>query len=126
MEEIATENAPESIGPYSQGIKHGDTVYVSGQGPIDPDSGEVIDGDVAAQTERTLENVAAILAAAGTGLDSVLKVTVYLDDTAAYGAVNEVYQEYMTDPFPARSAVEAAEFPIDVDIEIEAIATVES
>lgn len=126
MEEIVTDSAPASIGPYSQAIKDDGTVYVSGQGPIDPDSGEIVDGDIAAQTERTLENVAAILAAAGTGLDSVVKVTVYLDDMDEYGAVNEVYGEYMTDPFPARSAVEAAEFPIDVGIEIEVIATVES
>lgn len=126
MEEIVTDSAPASIGPYSQAIKDDGTVYVSGQGPIDPDSGGIVDGDIAAQTERTLENVAAILAAAGTGLDSVVKVTVYLDDMDEYGAVNEVYREYMSDPFPARSAVEAAEFPIDVGIEIEVIATVES
>jgi len=124
MEEISTADAPESIGPYSQAIRNGDTVYVSGQGPIDPETGEIVDGNIGEQTARTLENVAAILSAAGASLDGVLTVTVYLDDMSDYAAVNEVYGEYMSEPYPARSAVEAAEFPIDVGIEIEVVATV--
>jgi len=124
MDEITTDRAPGSIGPYSQGIKDGDTVYVSGQGPIDPDSGEVVDGDIGEQTARTLENVAAILEAAGTSLDNVLKATVYLADMDDYGAVNEVYGEYMSDPYPARAAVEVSEFPIDIGVEIEVIASI--
>lgn len=125
MQEITTDSAPGSIGPYSQGIKDGETVYVSGQGPIDPATGEIVQGDIGTQTEQTLENVAAILDAAGTALDNVVKVTVYLGDISDYDAVNDVYGEYMSAPFPARSAVEVAEFPIDVGVEIEAIATVE-
>jgi len=125
MDEITTDHAPESIGPYSQGIRDGETVYVSGQGPIHPDSGDLIDADIAAQTERTLENVAAILDAAETSLDDVVKATVYLADMDDYDAVNEVYGEYMSEPYPARAAVEVAEFPIDIGVEIEVIATVQ-
>lgn len=125
MDEITTAEAPASIGPYSQAVRDGDTVYTSGQGPIDPETGEVLDGDIAEQTALTLENIAAVLEAAGTSLDSVLKATVYVGDMDDYGAVNDVYAEYMSDPFPARSAVEVGEFPVDVGVEIEVVATVE-
>jgi len=123
MDEITTDRAPGSIGPYSQGIKDGDTVYVSGQGPIDPESGDVVDGDITAETERTLENVAAILEAAGTAIDNVVKANVYLGDMDDYGAVNEVYGEYMSEPYPARAAVEVSEFPVDIGVEIEVVAS---
>ncbi|MEF8886591.1 MAG: Rid family detoxifying hydrolase [Haloarculaceae archaeon] len=125
MEEITTDEAPASIGPYSQAIRDGDTVYTSGQGPIDPETGEVLDGDIAEQTALTLENIAAVLEAAGTSLDNVLKATVYVGDMEDYGAVNDAYAEYMSEPFPARSAVEVGEFPVDVGVEIEVVATVE-
>jgi 2-iminobutanoate/2-iminopropanoate deaminase len=125
MEEITTDRAPESIGPYSQGIKDGDTVYVSGQGPIDPETGEIIEGDIGTQTEHTLRNVAAVLEAAGTSLDNVVKVTIYLDDIGDYDALNEAYAEQLSEPYPARCAVETAEFPIDVGLEIDATATIE-
>lgn len=125
MEAITTEAAPASIGPYSTAIRDGDTIYLSGQGPIDPETGEVLDGDIGEQTALTMENIAAVLEAAGSSLDSVVKATVYLGDMADYAAVNEVYAEYLTEPYPARSAVEVGEFPVDVGIEIEVVATVE-
>lgn len=123
MKEITTEDAPPSIGPFSQGIEDGDRIYVSGQGPIDPASGEIVDGDVAAQTERTLENVDAILRAAGRSLADVVKATVFLGDMDDYEAVNEVYAEYTSEPYPARSAVEVVRHPVDIDVEIEVVAT---
>lgn len=123
MQEISTEDAPDAIGPYSQGIIDGETVYVSGQGPVDPETGEIVGDDAGAQTERTLENIGAILEAAGSSLDDVVKATVFVTDMDDYDAVNEVYGEYMSDPYPARSAVQVVELPIDIDVEIEAIAT---
>jgi len=123
MEPISTDEAPESIGPFSQGIVDGDRVYVSGQGPVAPATGEIIEGGVAAQTERTLENVEAILQAAGLSLDDVVKSTVFLTDMDNYDAINEVYGEHVTEPYPARSAVEVSSLPIDIDVEIEVIAT---
>lgn len=123
MQEVNTDKAPASIGPYSQGIIDGDTVYVSGQGPADPDSREVEVDDIQEQTVQTLENVSAVLEAAGTSLDNVVKATVFVTDMDNYGDVNEVYGEYMSDPYPARSAVEVADLPIDIGVEIEVIAT---
>ena len=123
MDEITTDEAPESIGPYSQGIVDGDRIYVSGQGPIDPESGDIIDGNAAEQTARTLENVDAILRAVDRSLDDVVKATVFLRDMDDYTDVNEVYGEYMSSPYPARSAVQVVELPVDIDVEIEVIAS---
>ncbi|WP_231188216.1 RidA family protein [Haladaptatus sp. DYF46] len=123
MEEISTDDAPASIGPYSQGIKDGDRIYVSGQGPVDPKSGDIVGDDIRTQTERTLENVAAVLEAAGSSLDDVVKATVFVRDMDDYADINEVYGDYMTEPFPARSAVEVADLPIDIGVEIEVIAS---
>lgn len=123
MKEISTDEAPPSIGPFSQGIEDGDRIYVSGQGPIDPQTGDIVDEGAAAQTERTLENVDAVLRAANGGLDDVVKATVFLRNMDDYDAVNDVYGEYMSTPYPARSAVEVAELPVDIDVEIEVVAT---
>ena len=123
MEEIYTGDAPAAIGPYSQGIVDGDRIFVSGQGPIDPDSGDIVGEDIREETERTLKNVAAVLAAADSSLDDVVKSTVFVTDMSNYDAVNEVYAEYMSDPFPARSAVEVADLPVDIGVEIEVIAS---
>jgi len=125
MEELSTDDAPASIGPFSQGIRDGDTVYVSGQGPIDPESGDVVSEDVQEQTERTLENIDAVLGAADLSLDDVVKTTVFVNDMRYYDAVNEIYGEYMSEPYPARSAVEVVKLPVDIKVEIEAIASVE-
>ncbi|MCU4743006.1 RidA family protein [Halobacteria archaeon AArc-m2/3/4] len=124
MDEIQTDDAPAAIGPYSQGIRDGDRIFVSGQGPVDPDSGDIVGEDIREQTERTLENVAAVLEAADSSLENVVKATVFVTDMDDYEDVNEVYAEYMSEPFPARSAVQVSELPIDIGVEIEVIATV--
>ena len=125
MEAITAEAAPASIGPYSTAIRDGDTLYLSGQGPIDPETGAVLEGDIREQTALTLANIAAVLEAGGSSLDSVVKATVYLGDMDDYAAFNEAYAEHLTEPYPARAAVEVGEFPVDVDVEIEVVATVE-
>ena len=124
MQSITTDDAPESIGPFSQALLDGSRVYVSGQGPVDPATGEIIDGDVRTQTERTIENIAAILQAADASLDDVVKATVYVQDMDDYGVINDVYGQYMTDPYPARSAVQVEDLPIDIDVEIEVVASI--
>jgi len=121
---IQTENAPAAIGPYSQAIKTGNLVYTSGQVPIDPATGKLIDSDVKAAAKQSLENVKAVLAAAGATLDDVIKTTVFLKDLNDFKAANEVYAEYFGQNPPARSCVQAAKLPLDALIEIEAIAVV--
>ncbi|WP_330631987.1 RidA family protein [Halocatena halophila] len=123
MEEISTDDAPASIGPFSQGIIDGETIYVSGQGPVDPETGDIVGDTPAEQTRRTLENVEAVLEAAGSTLDDVVKATVFVKDMRYYDAVNEVYGEHMSEPYPARSAVEVVKLPVDIDVEIEVIAS---
>ena len=123
MQEIHTDAAPASIGPFSQGVKDGGRIFVSGQGPVDPDTGEIIGDDIEEQTAQTLENVAAVLEAGGSSLDAVVKSTVFVTDMANYDAVNDVYDEFVSDPYPARSAVEVADLPIDIGVEIEVVAT---
>lgn len=124
MKEITTDDAPPSIGPFSQGIKYDDTIHISGQGPIDPESGEIIDGDIQDETERTLRNVAAVLKAAGASLDDVVATTVYIRDMNNYNAINEEYAKHFSDPYPARSAVEVSDLPVDIGVEIEVKAIV--
>lgn len=123
MDEIQTNDAPDAIGPYSQGIVDGDRIFVSGQGPVDPETGDVVSDDIGEQTARTLENVDAVLRAADSSLENVVKATVFVTDMDDYAAVNETYAEYMSEPFPARSAVEVSDLPIDIGVEIEVIAT---
>ncbi|WP_138495183.1 RidA family protein [Paenibacillus pinistramenti] len=118
---IATTHAPGAIGPYSQGISIGDLVYTSGQLGMDPAAGELADG-VAAQTAQSLRNVQAILEAAGSGLDQVVKTTVFLKDMNDFVKMNEVYSTFFTEPYPARSAVEVARLPKDAQVEIEVVA----
>lgn len=123
MEEISTDNAPDAIGPFSQGTIDNGRVYVSGQGPVDPDTGEIVSTDVSEQTARTLENVSAILDAAESSLDDVVHANVYVTDMDDYNTVNDVYAEYMTEPYPARAAVEVSRLPIDIAVEIEVVAS---
>ena len=123
MEEISTDDAPPSIGPFSQGIRDGGKIYVSGQGPIDPETGEVVSEDIEEQTARTLENIDSVLRAAGRSLDDIVKATVFVMDMDDYDAINEVYAEYMSDPYPARSAVQVGDLPVDIGVEIEVIAS---
>lgn len=122
MHELETDDAPASIGPFSQGIVTGDTIHVSGQGPVDPDTGDVIEGSPAEQTRRTLENVDAILRAGDASLDDIVKTTVFLKDMRYYDEVNDVYGDLLSEPYPARSAVEVVKLPVDIDVEIEAVA----
>ncbi|MDQ3257241.1 MAG: RidA family protein [Acidobacteriota bacterium] len=121
---IVTRNAPQAIGPYSQAVVAGGFVFASGQIPIDPRTGELVEGDVAAQTEQVLRNLTTVLEAAGTGLERVVKTTVFLADMNDFGAMNEVYGRYFKEEPPARATVEAARLPRDARVEIEAIALV--
>ncbi|MCR5467701.1 MAG: RidA family protein [Lachnospiraceae bacterium] len=119
---ISTNNAPSAIGPYSQAIEAGNTVYVSGQLPIDPATGEFAGSDIAAQTKQSLTNIKNILAAAGTDMSSVVKTTVLLNNIADFAAMNEVYATFFEAPFPARAAFEVAALPKGALVEIEAVA----
>ena len=119
---IHTEQAPAAIGPYSQGIKAGNTVYVSGQIPIDPATGEFAGEDIAAQTRQNLTNIREILKAGGADMSHVVKTTILLKDIADFAAMNEVYAEFFTEPYPARAAFQAAALPKGALVEIEAIA----
>ncbi|MEM4810044.1 MAG: RidA family protein [Desulfurococcaceae archaeon] len=119
---IYTDKAPKPIGPYSQAICIDGWLFISGQIPIDPLTGSVIKGDFRAQVERVLENLKAIIEAAGGSLRDVIKVTVFLKDIAKFNEFNEVYSRYFSENPPARSAVEVNKLPRDVDVEIEAIA----
>ena len=119
---VSTKDAPAAIGPYSQAIKAGGFVFVSGQIPIIPASGELLSGDIKSQTRQVLENLKHILVAAGSSLDKVVKTTVFMKDLNDYTAINDVYREYFSQKPPARAAVQAARLPKDVGVEIEAIA----
>ncbi len=121
---IATTQAPSAIGPYSQAIRSGPWVFVSGQIPLDPATGKIVEGDIAAQTERVLKNLAAILEAAGAGLAQVVKTTVYVRDLNQFARMNEVYARFFAEKPPARATVEVSRLPRDVQVEIDAIATV--
>ena len=119
---ISTDKAPAAVGPYSQAIASGDLVYTAGQIPMDPDTGKLAGGDVQAQAHRALKNLQAVLEAAGSSLDHVVKTTVFLQDIGDYAAVNEVYGTYFGDSPPARSAVQVAALPLGARLEIEAVA----
>jgi len=119
---VASAGAPAAIGPYSQAIVAGSLLFCSGQIPLDPASGQVVEGDVAAQTRRVLDNLGAILEAAGVSFDAVVKTTVFLADMTEFAAMNEVYGQYFGAPAPARSTVQVARLPRDVRVEIEAVA----
>ena len=121
-EVIATPDAPQAIGPYSQAIKAAGLVFCSGQIALDPAKGELVGGNVGQQTERVLKNLAAVLGAAGSGLERVVKTTVFLRNMGDFAAMNEVYGRYFKTVPPARSTVEAARLPRDVLVEIEVIA----
>ena len=121
-EAISTEAAPKAIGPYSQAVRAGSLVFVSGQIPLDPATGTMVDGDIAAQTHRVFANLRAILEAAGSSLDHVVRATVYLADMNDFAVVNEVYGTYFSSPAPARATVQAARLPKDARVEIDVIA----
>ena len=119
---IVTEQGPKPVGPYSQAIVEGDFIFVSGQGPINPGTGSLELGDARSETKRVFENIKAILQAAGSSLDQVMKCNVYLRDIKDFTAMNEVYQTYFTAPFPARTTIQAGALPGGIAVEIECIA----
>lgn len=121
---IHTEHAPAAVGPYSQAIRTGNMVFTAGQIALDPATGKLVPGDIAAQTERVLQNLQAVLEAAGSGLGHVVKTTVFLQDMAEFAAMNAVYGRYFPDPPPARSTVAVAGLPLGARVEIEAVALV--
>jgi len=122
-EAVSTPSAPAAIGPYSQAVKAGALLFVSGQIPIDPSTGHLVDGDIAAQTHRVFKNLSAILDAAGATLDHVVRTTVYLADMNDFAAMNAVYGTYFSSPAPARATVQAARLPKDARVEIDVIAS---
>lgn len=122
MKAIHSEKAPAAVGPYSQAIVAGPFVYASGQLPIDPATGAFPEGGIKEQTRQSLTNVKNVLAEAGIGLDRVVKTTVFLSDMANFGAMNEVYAEFFSTPYPARSAVAVKALPKDALVEIEVVA----
>ena len=121
---ISTELAPKAIGPYSQAIVHNGLAFLSGQIPLNPATGQMVEGNLTAQTERVLENIKGLLEACGSSLDRVVKTTVFLKDMGEFQQMNEVYGRYFGQNPPARSTIEAARLPRDVRVEIDAIAIV--
>lgn len=119
---VKTVDAPAAIGPYSQAVKAGDFLFCSGQIPLDPATGEVVEGDVRVQTERAMNNLVAVLQAGGASLDRVVKTTIFLIDLGDFGSVNETYAKFFTGDPPARACVEVSKLPKGVRVEIEATA----
>ena len=119
---INTTNAPAPIGPYSQAIAAGNFLFVSGQIPSNPSTGEIVSGDIKAETKQVMENIKAILVEAGIGFSNIVKTTIFLTDMQSFGQVNEVYGTYFTDQFPARETVQVAGLPKNVNVEISVIA----
>lgn len=124
MKIIATQRAPSAVGPYSQAVRCGNLLFISGQIPIDPDTGELVRGDLEEQAERALKNLKAILEAAGFGLEDVVKTTLFLKDLSNFEKVNNIYRRYFLNNPPARSSVEVSRLPRDAELEIEAIACI--
>ena len=120
---VSSDAAPKAIGPYSQAIRAGSLVFVSGQIPLDPATGAMVDGDISAQTHRVFANLRAILEAAGASFDHVVRTTVYLADMNDFTVVNEIYGTYFSSPAPARATVQAARLPRDARVEIDLIAS---
>ncbi|MFN3194197.1 MAG: RidA family protein [Aureliella sp.] len=118
---IQTDKSPAAIGPYSQAVQAGGMLYVSGQIPLDPTSGEIVSEDVAEQTKRVLENMKAVVEAAGSQMGSVVKVTIYITDMGQFSVINEIYGTYFSAPFPARACVEVCKLPKGVQVEMDAI-----
>lgn len=123
IEKVESPNAPKAIGPYSQAVRAGGFVFCSGQIPLDPATGELLSGDISQETTRVLENLKAVLSAAGVGLEKVVKTTIFLADMNDFAAVNAVYGSYFTGPvLPARATVQVAKLPRGVRVEIDAVA----
>ena len=119
---IQTSDAPQAIGPCSQAVRAGELLFVSGQIPLDPATGEIVDGDIAAQTERVMENIGAILTSAGVSFANVVRTTIFVADLGDFATVNDVYARYFDAPAPARATFQVARLPKDARVEIDAIA----
>jgi 2-iminobutanoate/2-iminopropanoate deaminase len=119
---FSSDNAPKAIGPYSQAVRVGDLLFLSGQVPLDPTTGQLIEGDISAQTRRVMDNLDAVLRSAGLSFADVARTTIFLADMNDFAKVNEVYGSYFTEPFPARATVQVARLPKDARVEIDAIA----
>ena len=120
---VSSPDAPKAIGPYSQAVRAGQLLFVSGQVPLDPATGQIVDGDIAAQTHRVFQNLGAVLKAGGRSFADVVRTTVFLADMNDFAAVNEVYGKYFTEPYPARATVQVARLPKDARVEIDMIAS---
>ena len=118
---IKTGKAPAAIGPYSQAVRHGDTVYLSGQIPLDPETMELVAGDISVQANRVFMNLRAVCEAAGSGLDGIVKLNVYLTDLGNFATVNQVMAQHFSEPYPARAAVGVVALPLGAEIEMEAV-----
>ena len=122
MREVTTSEAPGGSGPFSQAIIEDNTIYTAGQGGVDPETGEIVDGGIVPETEQVLTNIEKILEAAGASLNDVIKVNIYLTNIEDYDELNETYSEFFDKPYPARSVVEVSDLPIDIRIEVETVA----
>jgi len=122
---IASSGAPKAIGPYSPAVRAGQLLFVSGQVPLDPATGQMVDGGIAEQTRRVLDNVGALLTAGGRSFADVVRTTIFLADMNDFAAVNEIYGQYFSEPYPARATVQVARLPKDARVEIDAIASYE-
>ena len=122
---IRTEKAPAAIGPYSQAVRCGGLVFLSGQIPLDPATGQLVDGDIAAQTRRVFDNLKAVCAAAGGSLDGIVRAGIFLTDLGNFAAVNAVMAEYFSEPYPARSTIQVSGLPRGAQVEVDAILVVE-
>jgi 2-iminobutanoate/2-iminopropanoate deaminase len=125
VEAFSSPNAPKAIGPYSPAVRAGQLLFVSGQVPIDPATGSLVSGDIRTETRRVMDNLGALLTAAGLGFSAVVRTTVFLADINDFAAMNEVYASYFHEPFPARATVQVARLPRDARVEIDVIATYE-
>lgn len=123
---VSSPDAPKAIGPYSQAVRAGQLLFLSGQVPLDPATGEIVSGDIAAQTRRVFENLAAVLKAGGRSLSDVVRTTVFLADMNDFVEVNKVYGSYFSEPYPARATVQVARLPKDARVEIDLIASYET
>ena len=118
---ISTENAPQAIGPYSQAVKAGNLMFISGQIPLDPKTGDLVSESIEEQAKQVLDNVKSICEAAGSSLDDIVKISIFLTDLNNFSVVNDVMKEYFSEPYPARATVEVSGLPLGVNVEIEAI-----
>ena len=118
---ISTKNAPQAIGPYSQAVKTGNLIFISGQIPLNPKTGDLVSGSIEDEANQVIENIKSICVAAGYGLEGIVKITIFLTDLGNFAKVNEVMTEHFSEPYPARATVEVSGLPLGVNVEIEAI-----